>query len=267
MRVSIIESRKTFSGSINLDFVGAALKRMNVTADSLGQWDFTAPWQIDKVGDGLPAAYYLLRGQAEIILTSHEVHHIQAGDLIFVPRGDKHALRDGLSIRRGIAPAKRKRNGTAPESRVLHVTFQATLGEDCPFVSAMPPVLILKAGQRTDWPHMESHLQGLAWEANSGGPASALVLARLWEVLFLLAFRNYFAKCAEHSTGWLSAIQDPQLVQALAAIQKQPHAYWTVDVLADKASMSRATFIRQFSRVMGQPPMKFVYLHRMDIAA
>ena len=138
---------------------------------------------------------------------------------------------------------------------------------DCPFISALPSLLILKAGDRTDNAYLDSHLQSLVWESRAGGPASELLLARLWEVVFLLAFRTYLAQASHHATGWLAAIRDPQLARALGAIQQQPQIEWTVERLAKEAAMSRATFIRQFARVMGEPPMTFLYHHRMGVAA
>ena len=249
-----------------MDFIGEALKKIKVAADSVGRLEVCTPWQVEG-GRGLPVAYYFLRGQGEIALNA-EAHHIEAGDLIFVPRGDKHIVHDGsTTITSPPSLAVETQKEAVGRSYFLHVTIQAEIGGDCPFISALPSLLILKAGERTDCPYLDSHLQSLVWESATCGPASELLLARLWEVVFLLAFRTYLSQATHHTTGWLAAIRDPQLARALSVIQQQPHVSWTVERLAEEAAMSRATFTRQFVRVLGEPPMKFLYLHRMGVAA
>jgi AraC-like DNA-binding protein len=238
-----------------MDFIGAALQKMRVTAARVGRSEVCAPWQIEAGGEGLPVAYYFLRGRGEIELAGQEGRRIEAGDLVLVPRGERHRVRDGMQ------------DGVRADCVFLHATMQAEIGADCPFIAALPPLLIVRAGDRAGSPYLDSHLQSLVWEASTSGPASDLLLARLWEVVFLLAFRTYLVAADQHTTGWLAAIRDPQMARVLGAIQQRPHEDWTVERLAAEAAMSRATFIRQFIRVMGEPPMRFLYQHRMGVAA
>jgi AraC-like DNA-binding protein len=238
-----------------MDFIGAALERLKVSVASVGRSEVCAPWEI-RGGEGLPAAYLFLRGQGKIVLEGQKAHRIEAGDLVLVTRGDTHRLHDGAA-----SPE------SAGRSDFLYVTVRAGISKECPFVSALPLLLVLGAAERAAYPHLDTILQGIIREYAASGPASELVLARLWEMTFLLAFRSYLSQDTEHTTGWLAAIRDPQMAKVLGAIQQRPSAPWTVEGLAEEASMSRATLIRQFVRVMGDPPMKFLYLHRMGIAA
>ena len=237
-----------------MDFIGGAIKEMKVTTAVSGQWEAAAPWQMEGEGAG-PAAYYFLHGQGEIVTEAYGVHCLEAGDLAIVTRGDTHCLRD-RAVRE---PAR--------QSHFLHVAMKARFRPNCPFVSALPPLLILSAGERASRPHLDSHLQSLVWESLNGGPASELMRAHLWEVVFLAAFRSYLTQDAPSATGWLAAIRDPQMAQVLEAIQQRPEAPWTVAGLAEEAAMSRTTLIRQFVRVMGDPPMTFLFRHRMSVAA
>lgn len=179
-----------------------------------------------------------------------------------------HSLRDGLADHSRLTLSDGEtENGAERKSHFLFVTTRAEMSGDCPFVSALPSLLILKAGERAGNGYLEAHLQSLVWESTTGGSASELLLTRLWEVVFLLTFRTYLAQSTHHTTGWLAAIRDPQLARVLSAIQQHPQLEWTVERLAEEAAMSRATFIRQFARVMGEPPMTFLYHHRMGVAA
>jgi len=237
-----------------MDFIGAALEEMKVTAAFSGQLEASTPWQMEG-RNGSPAAYYFLRGQGEIVTKSYGTHRLEAGDLAIVTRGDDHCLRD------------RTNREPIVQSHFLHVTMKAGFRAECPFVSALPPLLILSAEKRASHPYLDSHLQILVWESSDGGPASALMMARLWEVVFLAAFRTYLVQDAPSLTGWLAAIRDPQMARVLEAIQQRPAAPWTVAGLAKEAAMSRTTLIRQFVRVMGYPPMTFLFRHRMSVAA
>ena len=237
-----------------MDFIGAALGQLKIAAAATRQMEASAPWQVEG-GGGMPAAYFFLRGQGEIATEAHGTYRLNGGDLVFVTRGDTHCLRSGTG------------GAAAEQSHVLSVTVRAGIRSDCPFVSALPPLLILSAEERASRPYLDSHLQSLVWEASHGGPASELMMARLWEVVFLAAFGAYLAQDAPCATGWLAAIRDPQMARVLKAIHQRPGAPWTVASLAAEAAMSRATLVRQFVRVMGEPPMTFLFSFRMTIAA
>lgn len=240
--------------TMNIDFIGEALERLKVTAAFVGRSEVLAPWQVEG-SEGLPAAYYFLRGRGEVVREGQAARTIEAGDLVFVTHGAKHALHSAAS------------QASEQQSDFLYATVRAGIIKECPFVSALPPLLVLGAGERAGYPHLDTILQGIVREAALGGPASSLVLARLWEMMFLLAFRSYLAQTSDLATGWLAAIRDPQMARVLGAVQLRPDAPWTIEMLAEEAAMSRATLIRQFIHIMGEPPMKFLYLHRMGIAA
>jgi transcriptional regulator GlxA family with amidase domain len=62
-------------------------------------------------------------------------------------------------------------------------------------------------------------------------------------------------------------LQDPQIGQALALIQRQPGELWTVESLASSASLSRSAFSAKFKQLVGQSPMQYVTRVRLSKAA
>ena len=60
------------------------------------------------------------------------------------------------------------------------------------------------------------------------------------------------------NVGWLGALKDPQIGQALALIQHQPDEQWTVGSLACRVSLSRSAFSAKFRQLVGEPPMQKV---------
>ncbi|MCM3869594.1 MAG: AraC family transcriptional regulator [Pyrinomonadaceae bacterium] len=55
--------------------------------------------------------------------------------------------------------------------------------------------------------------------------------------------------------------------RALTRIHEAPEQAWTVEALAQEASLSRAAFARNFSASVGEPPHNYLTRWRMGIAA
>ena len=60
---------------------------------------------------------------------------------------------------------------------------------------------------------------------------------------------------------------DPDVAQAILAMQQHPGRPWTVESLAQQAAMSRAAFAKRFADLVGEPPLAYVTRWRMDLAA
>lgn len=94
------------------------------------------------------------------------------------------------------------------------------------------------------------------------GDDDVLVLDRLAEALFL----SLLGRAAElrHEAGWLgSAARDAQLRTVLTMLHEDYAQAWTIEDLAQRASMSRATLARRFKQALGLPVM--TYLSRLRI--
>jgi hypothetical protein len=63
---------------------------------------------------------------------------------------------------------------------------------------------------------------------------SAMVLARLSEVLFAEAIRQYMDELPSGTSGWLAALRDRYVGRTLSLLHAQPAYPWTVEALARK---------------------------------
>jgi transcriptional regulator GlxA family with amidase domain len=67
--------------------------------------------------------------------------------------------------------------------------------------------------------------------------------------------------------SWLRGLLGPTVAAALTALHSDPGRAWTVESLASHVAISRATFVRRFTKHVGDPPAAYLTRLRMDVAA
>ncbi|GAB3829354.1 AraC family transcriptional regulator [Kribbella italica] len=102
-------------------------------------------------------------------------------------------------------------------------------------------------------------------EASSPGPGAGAILTSLCEALLAMVLRR---SAGELTPGPLwTAVEDPRIADAIDAVLREPGADWSVERLAQVASMSRATFVRHFGKHTGTTVNALVTRIRMMVAA
>ena len=205
---------------------------------------------------------------------------LQEGDLIVFPQGDAHVLSSAPGMRKApdmsmfARPSKSlplvyEFGGGGPERTRVVCGFLGC--DDRPFnplLTALPPVIHLSAagpGVTTGW---LGTLLGIAvGESGSARAGAENVLARLSELMFVEAIRRYLDGLPPSQVGWLAGIRDPVVGQALAALHSRPAEAWTIERLARLVGMSRSVLAERFAEMVGQPPMQYLALWRMQLAA
>ena len=124
----------------------------------------------------------------------------------------------------------------------------------------LPDVLHVDAGE-TGW--LQSTLGLMAAEARELRPGGEAVITRLGDILVIQAIRSWIDRDPGAHSGWLGALRDPQIGQAIALIHRDPARSWTVGELADELAMSRSAFAARFSELVGEPVMQYVTRWRM----
>ena len=66
--------------------------------------------------------------------------------------------------------------------------------------------------------------------------------------------------------GARGRLVDARIARVLAGVREHPEERWTIARMAKLAGMSRAAFIRLFTRAMGTPPLTYVTRLRIDVA-
>jgi AraC-like DNA-binding protein len=62
-------------------------------------------------------------------------------------------------------------------------------------------------------------------------------------------------------------LRDPVVGQALATLHGEPSQPWTVERLAREVGLSRSVLAERFTEMVGQPPMQYLALWRMQLAS
>jgi AraC-like DNA-binding protein len=126
----------------------------------------------------------------------------------------------------------------------------------------LPPLAIVPAGPRT-----RAALDLLASETPRDEPGQDAVLARLLDLVLVLALRAWCTDPQPSQASWYGALADPAIGDALGLLHEDPAHRWTVAELAAKVGMSRAAFAAHFSGLVGEPPLTYLTGWRMAVAA
>jgi transcriptional regulator GlxA family with amidase domain len=93
------------------------------------------------------------------------------------------------------------------------------------------------------------------------------VLAKLSELLFVEAVRDYLDALPAERHGWLAGLCDPAIGRALALMHARVAHPWWSEELAAASLLSRSTFAERFTTLVGVPPMSYLTAWRMQVAA
>jgi AraC-like DNA-binding protein len=219
-------------------------------------------WVVPDAGEAVPLPpgdVAITRGPAPYTLADDPATPPQAvihpGERCTTPEGEELTEMTRLGVRTW---------GNNPEgSTVMLVGAYQMQGEvSRGLLRALPPLLVL--------PHdgWDSPLiPMLADEITKDDPGQEAVLDRLLDLLLIAVLRAWFARPEAQPPAWYRAHGDPVVGHALRLLQNNPARPWTVATLAAETSVSRAALARRFTKLVGEPPMKFLTGWRLALAA
>ncbi|MCU1661404.1 MAG: transcriptional regulator, AraC family [Pseudonocardia sp.] len=215
--------------------------------------------------------HLLLQGACTLELAGRSVD-MAAGDMVLLPRGPAHQIRThGPGQRRrlteqpGVAFPTASTTGGDPEVDLFCGHYDLGPGAGDVLFSTLPEVLHVSFDADSSEPvRMLSTL--MRGEAQHDGPGTAAVVSALCDALLAMVLRSTPNRRLEGDVLW-TAVQNASLRNVVEAVLHQPGRGWTIAELAELAAMSRATFIRQFTRATGMSAGDFLTRIRMITAA
>jgi AraC-like DNA-binding protein len=278
---------------VKTDVLSDVLRAVRLTGAAYFDFELSSPWVREA-----PAAHELtglVMPGAQRVIEYHLIAkgscwgqavglgapiRLGEGDVILFPRGDAHVISSEPGMRERVdleafprpatpLPVFYEIGGGGPDHARIVCCF---LGCDerpyNPLLAALPPVIHLSAGggpTAAAW--LGQLMSTAATESRSARPGGENVLARLSELLFVETIRQCLATLPLSETGWLAGLRDPLVGHALAALHGDPAAPWTVERLAREVAISRSVLAERFTAFVGQPPMQYLGLWRMQLAS
>ncbi len=271
-----------------LDAFSDVLRVIRLVGGVFLEAELTAPWCINgKISADhcrpflitprhVIAYHFVARGRMQLKIDDGETLEVRAGEIVMLPHNHRHSFGSDLSVEPLLAhkvmetpPGGMSRisyGGGGEATQILCGFLGAETSFD-PLRSALPPVLKVDVGTTASGAWIESSFRFAASEIAAGRVGSTTVLAKLSELLFVEAVSRYVASLPEERRGWLAGLRDPQIGRSLALLHARPTHAWTAESLALEVGMSRSTFAERFTSLVGQPPMQYLALWRMHVAA
>jgi AraC-like DNA-binding protein len=277
--------------SPSADVLSDVLRSVRLTGAVYFDFDLSAPWVAeappsrDIAALVLPGAqrvieYHLIaRGACWGHAVGEPPIRLAEGDLIVFPQGDAHVMSSApglrttpdmsMYVRQAELPMVFERGGGGPErTRVICCFLGCDERPFNPLLTALPRTLHLSnAASQTSSSWLATLLDIAVRESGSARAGRDNVLARMSELMFVEAIRRYIETLSPAQTGWLAGLRDPIVGQALAALHGAPSMPWTLESLARRVGVSRSVLADRFSEMVGEPPMHYLALWRMQLAS
>jgi AraC-like DNA-binding protein len=271
------------------DPLQAALERLRLEGAIFLRAEYREPWAYESLSG--PATARILRPNTDRVILFHvlargtcwvqvdggERHWARTGDVIVLPYGDQHrmgGIDDAETVPLGgimqpppwtrMPVIRHGQHGTRTDV-VCGFLHSADALFD-PVLRVFPPVFVVRppGGPAADWVHANVAYALEQADASPLGPDA--ISSRLPELLLIQVLRLHLASAPAVDTGWVSALHDPVLNPALAALHAAPQRKWTVPELAGIAAVSRSQLDTRFREVLGRSPIRYLTEWRMHLA-
>jgi len=234
-----------------------------------GDWALNHP----PLPAGQASYHVILEGQCRLELPGQAPVPLRAGDVVLLPRSAVHVLAAG-DAGRSSTSALRK---LAEPGRITQLRNGAGSGElnmlcgridylpNATLLAALPEVLVINASAPPQHERLNALITLMRLEAEGQQVANQSVVDGLSVILFTLVLRHV----CEHQhelPGVFALLRDKRLAKAAQALLADLSQAWSVESLAECASMSRSNFVRAFVAATGIAPATWLMQLRIERA-
>src|SRR6516162_5594761 len=257
------------------DIMADLFDRIRLSGTLLFHYELGRPWCFALPRRPYAVFHYLSRGSAIIEFEDGQALPVSAGDFVIVTRGDPHVMWSGrrtkpfslldLDRRPAHLGVIRHGGGQQPFSTVICGFFSLSRPLASSVLDLLPSVLNVTPATEDGW--LEIILQRLVSESAAQRPGQEAVLSRMTEVLFVEVLRSWVKSLGPGEGGWLGAVTDRHIGKALRLIHERPAHRWTIRELGRRSGLGRSAFADRFTRLVGQPVLRYLMGRRMEEAA
>ncbi|MGC1330968.1 AraC family transcriptional regulator [Pseudomonas sp.] len=253
-----------------------AIDTLITLADVRGSLDlrcqFQGDWALDhaQAARGRAPYHIVLAGTCRVELPGGASLELAAGDILVLPGGARHVLASNgrrvaasspRRIEGGLLPLQRFGDGDGLDLLCGQFVYQT----DSMLFATLPDHLLISGSHLSGSDPLPSLVSLLRSEADLNQAGAQFVVNALTSALFAWVIRAYLQQ-SPRTEGTLALLADKRLSRAWQAILKEPAHDWTIEALASLANMSRAAFLRSFSKLSGRSPGTLLTQVRMEIA-
>jgi AraC family transcriptional regulator, alkane utilization regulator len=260
------------------DPVSEVLRTVRVRSTVYCRSVLGAPWGFGVTGHGNPAFHVVTAGTCWLEVDGEpDQLPLAAGDLVVLPTGRRHWLRDDPATRAteleellASTPLDEHRRlrhgGGGPPTGLLCGGF-ALEGAAHPVLRVLPTRVLIRGVDGHPVPWLAATLTLLSAETASAAPGAEEVVGRLADALLAQALRVALAELQSSDGAGVLALRDPQVAAAIELIHHRPDHPWTVGELAAEVALSRSAFSARFRRVVGESPKRYLTRTRLAHAS
>lgn len=273
-----------------MDLLGEVLLSLKVEANSGGIYALGDPWGLRVPSFSAASAFALccLDAPLWLMVSGQAPVRLESGDSVLILQGAAYTVASspdadcidlmdywhsrGLPLlvagERQAAPISGLELGQGEKvGRMMILAFLLQAADSNPLLRSLPPMIHLHGSASGMFPWMNSLLEFLVSEDTANRAGYAATAAHLSNLIFTSFIRAHALSVPGDSSGWLQGLADRRIRQALVSMHARPGEHWTTESLAKEAGMSRHTFGRRFTRLVGQSPIDYLIDLRMQVAA
>ena len=255
--------------------LAGVLDMLRVRGAVMGYLRANAPWGLSLARARGARFHAVTSGACWVRVPGHAPRELLPGDVVLLPTGAGHVIASHPTgpARPWDCNAKAHARNSSGEimlsgpggsTEFICAAYDYDGNVAHPLLSLLPPTLFVSGDENGG---VRSTLYLLHHELTAPSAGSAIVVNRLIDVLFVNVVRAWIAGQDDQGRSWLLALRNPSVARALAVMHADPGGAWTTDRLARESNLSRATLIRHFTALVGEPPLAYLTRWRMELAA
>jgi AraC-like DNA-binding protein len=269
--------RKTVAQFASGDVVTELLRAFRVDSSVLCRSVMAAPWGFGVANRDVGSFHMVLSGAGWLEAEgAEELIPVRPGDLVILPGGNAHWVRDSTSTAAPSLTSILEHNDVidgelhfggdeGPLTEIVCGVFRADDAGSAPWMEHLPPVIRSPAAPEGEaW--RAAAAGALRDEARSPTVGGSAIVNRLLESLLADAIRTELVRSSDGAAAPADALTDRRIGRVLVRIHESPEERWTVESLAGIAAMSRSAFASRFRFLVGEAPIQYVTRHRLERA-
>ena len=157
--------------------------------------------------------------------------------------------------------------GKNPKAKFICGFLGCDLSPFNPLFATLPHILHIRRTNSSQADLLDQLIDLAMAEVQSRRAGGESIRLGLCELMFVELLRRHLETLSANAPGWLAGLRDPTVGRALSLLHAAPARDWTLDELARSSGASRTILAERFARCVGEPPMRYLTLWRMQLAA